>query len=438
MIDADSLRRIHLLAPTRLVVGLSGGMDSVSLLHAVVAVSSLPVHAIHVNHGLHVESDRWQAHCEALCRALGVGITTVHVRVSRQGSIEENARDARYQAFAERLSGGDLLLLAHHADDQVETVLLGLLRGSGKPGVTGMPTERSLGKARLYRPLLGRSREDIGAYARLHQLHWVNDDSNQATHFNRNYLRHEVLPVIRARWPDAGERLLDAVQRDLEVSGLIDAMATTDQAGLRGPRGGLLAHGLAGLDASRRRNVLRYLIRSLGLPLPPAAILGASLDAFLAAAEDAAPLLSWQETCIRRFRGEVFLTAKLPDVDSSAVLMPTEALSFGSLSADVVKGRGMAMSFVQDVRVRFRRGGEGMRMRNLRSLKNLFQETGVPPWLREHIPLLYRGDELIAVAGLPDWDVPMLVCGSAITSPGSPGVEFLFRMPNQPYSLDSH
>ena len=199
----------------RIVVAFSGGLDSTVLLHAVVesVVDRGRVLALHVNHGLNPRADEWQRHCSSVGGALGIAHAELRVTVGSHDSPEASARDARYAAFREFLVAGDALWLAHHRDDQAETLLWKLMRGGGVAALAGMPESRSLGAAYLRRPLLDVSRADIAAWAGAHDLRWVDDDSNENARFDRNFIRRDVMPVLHRRWPDAALRLQHAARR---------------------------------------------------------------------------------------------------------------------------------------------------------------------------------------------------------------------------------
>jgi len=205
LLQALISQRASLQGAERLCVGFSGGADSHSLLHALAELSQRetlpPIVALHVNHGLHGNADAWAMHCGKVASELGVGFHQEVVSVEAAASPEAQARDARYRAFEAFLEVGDVLLLGHHIDDQVETVLFRLIRGAGPSGLAGIPEHRSLGKGSLLRPLLGVSRAQIEHYARVNELNYLTDSSNDDRRFDRNYLRHEVLPLIEARWP---------------------------------------------------------------------------------------------------------------------------------------------------------------------------------------------------------------------------------------------
>lgn len=438
MLKQQILSRIKDHDAGRLIVGFSGGMDSHALLHCLASEGLAPrMHALHVNHGLSPLASEWQAHCERVSARLGVAFTALCVDVAPGAGVEERARDARYEAFESFLEAGDLLLLAHHADDQVETLLMTLLRGGNGPGLSGMPRQRRIGRAHLFRPLLDVERDVIEQYAVSHDLTWVYDASNQDTGMTRNYVRHRLMPVIRARWPDAAGTLLKQLARTEEFSELVDYIGKTDLASLMSARGGVSAGGLAALPAARARNAVRSWAASFDLPLPGDAALSA-LPALLTAAEDAAPLLCWQGVCLRRAGGEVFMTAALADFDSTREFVFDGAdvidTGTGTLTARCVEGRGLLLDDVASIRVAFRQGGEKLRMGRNRTLKNVLQEAGVPAWLRERLPLIYQGDTLVAVAGLPAWNIDTRVAGRNVAKAGEKGFEFCFEVPGHPYT----
>ncbi|HDQ9214135.1 TPA: tRNA lysidine(34) synthetase TilS, partial [Pseudomonas aeruginosa] len=202
-------RLLQALAPWREAggwcVAFSGGLDSTVLLHLLAQLArseALPaLSALHVHHGLQAAADGWPAHCQAVCRSLGIPLRVERVQVAVGGSIEQAARDARYRAFQANLGEGQVLLTAQHLDDQAETLLFRLLRGAGLRGLAAMPASRPLGGGRLCRPLLGVSRAELEAYAQTHRLDWVEDPSNQDPRFSRNYLRREIMPRLASHWP---------------------------------------------------------------------------------------------------------------------------------------------------------------------------------------------------------------------------------------------
>ena len=417
-------------------VAYSGGVDSHALLHAMAALrlpGGAALGAVHVNHGLQAGAGRWQAHCRSVCRDLGVPCVDLQVdgRAASGESPEAAARQARYQALQAWLPAGDCLLTAQHRDDQAETLLLQLLRGSGVGGLAAMPPMAVFGAGHLLRPLLGFSRESLLAYARRHGLQWVEDPSNLDTGLDRNYLRHRILPVLRERWPAASATLSRSAAHCAEAAQLLSALAQQDMAALSGDGAETLpVAGLAGLNPPRRRNLLRHWIASRGATVPSAAVLARVEQDVLASRVDAEPCVRFGQYAIRRYRDSIHLTTPAPELSPGLVLdwdpgsTPELGVAGGVLSASEATGSGIRRSSLQEgVRVSFRRGGERCQpagRRHHHTLKKLLQEQGVPPWERRWLPLIYIGDRLAAVAGL--W-----VCEPFSTAPGEAGLVIRWR-----------
>ena len=363
----------------RLVVALSGGADSVALLHWLVhSQVGVPVVAIHINHGLQKEASEWQKFCEDLCDLLGVEIRSVSVKVDTKGSIEENARLARYAAFEEFLRPRDLLLLAHHMDDQLETVLLNLFRGSEVFGVQGMPVKRAIAGVKLFRPLLETRRHEILSYCRKNKLSWVEDNTNMDLGMDRNFLRHELLPKIAARFPAAEQALINAHERDTQALQLIENIAESDLDSALSDDDGLSLRVIGELGELRVVNLLRELMRRKQVGFPSGKALRQCVHAMLNSPRDAAPLLAWGGYELRRHDDFIFLLNSMPQVDISSVfkIQGSEpfAVSGGLLSIERIKGQGVTVNNEMGLEGRFRQGGEKIRRKQLRTLKNIFQE----------------------------------------------------------------
>lgn len=417
-------------ATPHLYVGFSGGLDSSVLLHALCSV--MPVErltAIHINHGLSTSSDDWQAFCRLRCEALGIAMVAEKVLVIRDGEgLEQAARDQRYAVFTRLLGPGDLLLMAHHRDDQVETVLYRLLRGSGPDGLAGIPVSRPLGAGQLLRPLLEVSRSQLEAYAQANGLDWIEDESNAANHFDRNFLRNEVLPLVASRWPDYRERIGRSAGHCQGASELLNevAQADLDHLGERPERCGwsISLPALAALSALRQRNLLRAWIRQKNLPVPGHRVIEAVLDDLLPAQDDARPLIDWGGGQLRRYAGRVFL---LPG--SFAIAPLIEPLSWDGVAALGLPGgfilmaeadvaRGLRLAVDDSIEIRFRRGGERCKpvgRGGSATLKKLLQEYRLEPWLRDIAPLVYINGELAAVADL-------FVCADFVAGNGEGGI----------------
>lgn len=315
LIEGELARLVTTWPDARLCVALSGGLDSVALLAACVDLrtshATLSVRAVHVHHGLQPEADDWQARCEELCRRLDVSLEVVRLALApRRGeSVEAEARDARYAAFAERLAFGEALLTAHHEDDQLETVLLQLMRGAGVAGLAAMPAVTALGAGLHARPMLRVPRDAVRGYAAERGLTWVDDPMNASERFGRGYLRARVTPALKARWPAAGRsvgrsaRHLGEAQRLLDDLAAIDADAVSDGECLR-------VEPLLLLSRPRQANLLRWWLRRRGLRLPNAARLDAILDHVMPARPDARPRVDWPGGEVSRRGGRLYATVR--------------------------------------------------------------------------------------------------------------------------------
>ncbi len=399
----------------RWVVAYSGGVDSHVLLH-LLATAKLgrAVAAIYVDHGLHPASGRWGDHCATVCKSLGVVFQGLQVdaRPGPRESPEDAARRARYGALGTWLQAGDVLLTAHHRDDQAETLLLQLLRGAGPHGLAAMPAAADLGGIPLLRPLLDTERAAILDYAHRHALNWIEDSSNADTGLDRNYLRHHVLPLLRQRWPAAGRALGRSARLCAEAAQLLDRQADADLATAAGGRSdALTVTVLATLDEVRLRNALRRWLRRLGLPTPGATHLERVRGEVLGAGADRNPRLAWPGAELRRYRERLYALAPRPAHDPGQVLswsdpaQPLDLPGDGRLELRPTTGAGLRAAALTGrvLTVRFRQGGERFQpvgRRHGQELKKLLQEAGVPPWERRRLPLLYVDDELAAVGGL--------------------------------------
>ena len=407
-------------------VALSGGLDSTLLLHALARCDlPAPLEALHLHHGLSPRADHWQAHCEAFCARLGVPLTTRFLQVTAVGKgLEDAARQARYRAFDECLGEAELMLLAHHADDQVETLLLRLLRGSGPQGLAGMARQRALGRGQLYRPLLSLTRAQLKAYAEAYQLEWVEDESNADHHFDRNYLRHKVVTPLRERWPAMASAWAQSAALCKESDALLQELARGDLRRVTcfqdsiGPSLGpvLDIEGLAAFTPARRHNVLRYWLQSQHLPPPGRELLNQLDSQFIRGREDAQAHLTWAGLELRRFRRGLYLLRSQwlehrPSPESELRILTLEPGRHdlpggGTLTltwdAKVRTAEGLRPDLLP-LTLTWRRGGERCRPTgrgHSQKLKKLLQDYALEPWWRDLVPLLYSGQELVAVGDL--------------------------------------
>ncbi|MCS6787141.1 MAG: tRNA lysidine(34) synthetase TilS [Thiobacillaceae bacterium] len=401
----------HVPAGARIAVGLSGGVDSVVLLHALKRLEAQHGHrlsAVHVHHGLSPRADDWAAFCVRYCQRLGVPIELARVQVTPAGrGLEAAARVARYQVFA--ALSVDFVALAHQLDDQAETVLHHLLRGSGPDGLAGMPVERALpgGRVRLLRPLLSLPRAAIEAYAVREGLSWVEDDSNLDPSLTRNYLRRQVLPLVEARFPAWRETVARSARLCAEAAGLLQQLARLD-AEAATTQGGLGLEALRRLDRPRARNLLRFYLRDQGAAQWSQARLEAVLDQLLGAGADNRIDIALAQGRLRVWRGRVWCVPPAPSTPAEPVPWRGEhllAFGAGCLRFEPAVGAGVSRARLMQapVSVRLRRGGERLQpdcARPRRSLKHLWQEGGIPPWERARLPLVYAGEALVWAAGV--------------------------------------
>lgn len=404
--------------PRRYLVAFSGGIDSSVLLHALAASSEVhqtPVLAIHINHGLHEDAPVWQTHCREVADELEVPhiCRTVSVNDNSGLGIEAAARQARYDAFRDIVEEDDWLLSAHHEDDQAETLLLNLFRGSGLAGLAGIGAIQRFAEGMLVRPMLDISSDDLTSYAEEHGLSWIDDPSNLDTRFDRNYLRRDIVPALAERWPGVSQRLGRSAGLAAEASELLNDLAQLDLANLVvGAKPDKLdIDGLKTLSEKRQRNLLRYATRQCGLPPPPATRLRQVTQELIPAREDAQPLVEWPGAEIRRYRNNLYLLAAVPGKEALA----TTKLTADGNWLDLGEGRGQIRleagidggidreAVERGLALRYRQGGEvfcPVGRKRTHKLKKLLQEDGIVPWMRQRIPLLYSGDYLVAIGDL--------------------------------------
>ncbi len=400
----------------QLVVAFSGGLDSTVLLHALQQLHDpARLRAVHVNHGLHDQAVDWPEHCRRLCEQWSIPFTclTVTVDPASGDGPEAAARFARYSALAEELAANEYLVTAHHQQDQLETVLLALLRGSGVHGLAAMPGRLERQGMTLVRPLLEFDRSELEASAHAAGLQWLDDPSNLDEAFDRNYLRHQVVPLLEQRWPAAARSVSRSARLAADAMHMLDALAAADCG--EGLRDNCLdLNCLRALEPARQRNLLRWACRRLKLSLPTEMQLGDALQSLLSERADAEPLAAWPGTRIRRYREALWFYAE--GADPGACRDETDELHWdprttlrlgpvrGTLSLADGSGSGVANTHLDgEWRVRFRAGGEQLRpgpRAHRRDLKKLLQEAGVLPWMRKHIPLVYLDEQLLAAGDL--------------------------------------
>jgi tRNA(Ile)-lysidine synthase len=400
---------------SRVCVALSGGVDSVVLLDALMHVAGryqLQLSAVHVNHGLSPASEDWVAFCTRLCAQhhVALEVRPVVVTASSGLGIEATARAARYEVFGQ--VEADFLALAHHLDDQAETFLLQLLRGAGAQGLSAMPVERHLGidGPRLLRPFLQLTRSELEGHAVAHSLEWIEDESNALPVFDRNYLRHAVLPIIERRFP-AYRRTLARASRNLaESATLVEILGRQDLADVQADDGGLRLGMMEQWPETRVLNVLRCLFRDNGQAMPRRGAIREAARQALQARRDAQVRIDFGDLSLRRYRGKLYLVDNLGTPGNwrrrwrgeATVVLPD---ALGELRFRKGTGTGLSAEALGRCEVSVAFGCAGARVslapnRPHRDLRKLWQEAGVAPWVRQRTPLLLCGEQVAFIPGL--------------------------------------
>lgn len=392
-------------------VALSGGLDSSVLLHLLALLSRQhalpPLRAIHIHHGLQVAADAWPQLCQQRCDALGIELQVIHVTVAPGASLEQGARDARYRAFAEALRPAEVLLTAQHREDQAETILFRLLRGAGVRGLAAMPVQRPLGAGRLVRPLLAVGREELERYAAQQGLEWIDDPSNTDCRFSRNYLRHDVFPVLTQRWPQAAQSLARSAAHLEEARVLLEELAQQDLLQARTASGfewlalpSLDLPTLRALSPARQRNALQsWLAEYTRLPDSRH---WAGWESVRDAADGSRALWRLTDGELHRCGDRIWWLAGdwlKPQPPTQPWRDPGRPLALIDNGCVRISG-GVPQGLVQ---IRYRQGGEMLQVpgRGQRDLKRLLNEQHLPLFVRARLPLLFEGERLLAVANLP-------------------------------------
>lgn len=406
--------RMPAQASGELCVAFSGGLDSTVLLAALAraarTTTDVRVRAIHIDHQLQPQSGDWARHCREIGRELGIEVESRRVDVVPEPDegLEASARLVRYDALAEMMRAAETLVTGHHADDQLETMLLAVMRGSGVRGLASMPGCQPFGRGWLVRPLLDWTRAELDRWARQERLRWIEDPSNDDHQYSRNLVRAQVLPVLRERWPAAARSAARSAAHLAESARLLDELAALDLA--TACVGECLdVAALEALSAARRRNVLRFWIRQRG-GRPPSTrkLLALERDMF-AAAPDRVPMVEWQGFVVRRFRGLLYAdrasTTPAPEAldwdRRSPIALPG---GLGSLRMHPGGRSGLSLTALPAVlRIDFRRGGELLRPAghaHRHRLKELLRSADILPWWRSRLPLVWAGEQLAAVGDL--------------------------------------
>jgi len=396
---------------SKLLLALSGGLDSSVLLHLLVSLKPIlrfELHALHVHHGLSPNADAWAALCMEQCQSLDVPIRVVQVNVDQSSKlgIEAEARQMRYQAlFDERLSiQADFIVTAHHQDDQAETFILQLMRGAGVKGLSSMAEVDRIRS--LIRPLLRVSRQALYDYAIQNELQWCDDESNDNTQYERNFVRHDVMPILQARYPSVKSVLSRTASHLAEANALLNTLAEIDAQTLV-ENDSVCLQGLSQLSNSRAKNLLRWWFAQHYLSMPTSDHLAEMLQQLLNAKPDAELSIKIQHYTLRRYQQRAYFSIEQINEPFDLVWNGENELMVpngGKLIFRQVEGAGLALKFgMTRLRITNRSGGERFKpdvLRPTRTLKHLLQAANIPPWQRDHLPLIYWQDTLACVPGV--------------------------------------
>ena len=394
------------------LIAYSGGMDSHVLLHSLVMLRKrhpeLQLRSVHVHHGLSSNADLWVEHCRRICTDLNVEFIVRYVKAKSRNkrSPEAVARKLRYQEFANLLTKDECLLTAHHADDQAETLLLQLFRGSGTKGLAAMPEHKGFMLGTLVRPLLEFSRQELYEYAKQNNLNWIEDESNENIGYDRNFIRHQLLPIVKKRWSSILKTLARVAEHCANASELLSVLAEQDYVKVCGSKPNTLSiKKLLQLDTARQSNIIRYWLHKLNLPTPTSIKMQHIIKDILHCRIDATPVVHWQYAEVRRYRDDLYAFKPLEKYDTSMILVwdITKPLKLpadlGMLHPDILKDHEIDLVTAKNITVRFRQGGERFKIEGrtgTHELKKIFQENGIPPWQRDRVPLIYQDNELVA------------------------------------------
>ncbi|MCX9061381.1 tRNA lysidine(34) synthetase TilS [Citrobacter portucalensis] len=401
-----------LLNSQSILVAFSGGLDSTVLLHQLVQWRAqhpeVALRAIHIHHGLSPHADSWVQHCESVCMQWLVPLVVERVHLEDDGlGIEAQARRARYQAFAQTLLPGEVLMTAQHLDDQCETFLLALKRGSGPAGLSAMGENTPFAGTQLIRPLLAQTREALETWARQHELCWIEDESNQDDTYDRNFLRLRVTPLLQQRWPHFAQAVARSAALCAEQESLLDELLASDLADCITAHGTLLLVPLMMMSDVRRAALLRRWLAGLNAPMPSRDGLERIWQEVALAREDASPCFRLGEYEVRRYQSQLWWV-KSVDGQSETVIPWLEwktplALPAGLGSVQLISAGELRMPQADEaVSIRFKAPGllHIVGRNGGRKLKKIWQEQGIPPWRRDTTPLLFYGETLIAAAGV--------------------------------------
>ena len=401
------------LGVAKFTIALSGGVDSMVLLDLLSKAkrSSDVIKAIHINHNLHESSKEWVDFAKDACKKYKLPLIIESINPKQEGfGLEAEAREQRYKKFKEIILDNECLLTAHHLDDQIETTLFRIFRGTGLDGLRSIRKKAKFGKGLLCRPLINIPREAIEQYAKLNDIKWIEDPSNKNIDFDRNYLRNNIVPSIKKRWPNAQKTITRLSSLAENNQKLLHELAKEDIGEIE--KFNVLDIGILSNKSSLRiNNIFRFMILKNKMGIPSLKVLENGIETLINAKSDS-PIITWDGFSIRRYKNTLYFFN--PDLKQDEI-RPLKMKWFidetinlggnrGSIQARFIKGQGIALNKCpKSLEIKYRKGGEQIKPsvhKITKSLKNLFQENNVLPWVRDQIPLFYLDEELISVGDL--------------------------------------
>lgn len=415
--DLLSLFKAHLnelvTEDAQFTIALSGGLDSIVLLHLFSRLKAQVVTAHHIHHGLSKNADNWVSFCKRQCDDLNIPLTINHVVLDKKNrtSLEALAREARYFALQKGFNGDNYLVTAHHQDDQLETILLALKRGAGLTGLQGIVAKQKLRRGYLIRPLLDFSREQLEGYAQYFNLVWIEDESNSDQTFDRNFIRHSITPLLKKRWPAIAKTVSRSAAHCQAQQVIIDGLTKADFSDCVSKKLALDIAILKPLSKARRDNVLRYWFKTSGLNYPSTQQLAAIWDNVALAQADASPCIALQMRAIHRYRGQLYLIdeKKFNTNNQEFIWQGEEQLEM--CSGQLTLKFNVSKSFLEVkpkhiVEICFREHlSESFKCQPIgrdksRSVKKLLHEYHVPPWQRNSVPFIFVDSVLVEAVGV--------------------------------------
>lgn len=421
MINSDSVfQKLQSLTPSKqFLIAYSGGLDSHVLLHLMshLTDSDIKVRALHINHGLQKEAESWVVHCQNICKNLSIPFhhISIDLQIKKSESVEDAARKGRYKALLESLQENEVLLTAHHQNDQAETFLLQLFRGAGVNGLAAMPEIREVSvgsKLKQHaRPLLDLPLQSLKVYAKQYGLDYIQDPSNKSDVFDRNFLRNQIMPQLKSRWPGLDKTISRSASIQAESKLLLDELAEQELKLIVSNKDNTISIAkLLQFSAIKQKLVMRYWITQSGFVSPSDKKLAHIFFDVVKAREDAQPLIEWQDVQIRRYQNRLYIMSALVEHDHTKIIQwdtdkPLQIPELGVTLQPQLITSSKLINKKSLVTVRFRQGGETLMASKKGisiSLKNLLHEAGIPPWLRSRIPLIFIDNELTLVVGVSD------------------------------------